>query len=481
MSDVIRALESVVEWFYSWFGIALALYMAALLITSLVLVAIGWVAVDRYVRMRPLRDYRFVDESPLSMPVTVIVPAYNEAPTIVDSVRSLLHTQFNQLEVIVVNDGSTDSTLDALVTGFDLLPSERVPRSGLPTEPIRSYLTSPIDTRLVVIDKENGGKADALNAGVNHAHYPLVCAVDADTVLDPGALGRLVWEFEADPSTVATGGIVRIVNGSTVDAGRITTVGTPRGLLGIIQIVEYLRAFLGGRLAWSRMNALLVISGAFGLFRREALVAAGGYDPTTVTEDAELILRLHRYGRDHGSPCRITFFPDPVCWTEAPSSLEQLSRQRDRWHRGLGETLLKHRGMLLRRRYGRIGWLALPYYWLFEFLEPVITVVGMIVALIGLILGVLSPTLFVLLLALTFSYGFIVSMLVILIEERAFRRYPSWRDLARLAWGALAENFGYRQWQALVRLRAVFRIRRSAGTWGDMPRTGFTRSTKETA
>lgn len=458
---------------FTVFAVLFALYMAALLAISLLLVLFGWSTVNNYVSLRPLRDYRFVDQSTLSMPVTIVVPAFNEAEVIVQSITSLLNTQFTQLEIVIVNDGSTDDTVQVLIDAFALVPTQQVPRSGLATMPIRQVYRSAIDPRVSLLDKENGGKADALNAGINYGQYPLICAVDADTILDQGALGRLVWEFQADPATVATGGIVRIANGSTVQDGRIVAVSTPRGFLERVQIIEYLRAFLGGRLAWSRWNCLVIISGAFGLFRRDALVEIGGYNTRTVTEDAELILRLHRVHRDEGQPCRITFFPDPVCWTEAPSTWRQLALQRDRWQRGLGEALIDHRHMLFRRRYGRIGWIALPYYWFFEFLEPLVTLLGVIIAVVGLLLGFISPAVFVLLLAFTFAYGFFVSMIVLMIEQRAFRRYPGWSDLGRLGGTALLENFGFRQWQAIIRIRAMFRLRSHRGFWGEMQRRGF--------
>ena len=454
-------------------GLVFALYMILLLVISLVLVLIGWSSVHRYVAMRPMRNYEYVDESELSLPVTVIVPAFNEAKTIVHSVHSLLRTDYTRIEIIIVNDGSSDGTLAILADAFQLAPSERVPRSGLPTAAILGTYESLDDTRIIVVDKEQGGKADALNAGINVSTFPLICAVDADTLLDRGALGRLVWEFQSDPSTVATGGIVRISNGSAAKNGLITRVRMPSGFLAQVQILEYLRAFFGGRIAWSRLNCLIVISGAFGLFRRQALVEIGGYDPSTVTEDAELIVRLHKRARDAGAPCRVTFFPDPVCWTEAPSTMSQLARQRDRWQRGLGQTLIDSRSMLFRRRYGRIGWFALPYYWMFEFLEPLITAIGVVVSILGLTFGFLSPTFFTVLLLLVLAYGFVINMFALMIEERAYRRYPSWRDLGILIWVSIAENFGYRQWQTIIRLRAIFRVRRAGTHWGEMRRTGF--------
>lgn len=450
-------------------------YLGVMLGLALILVIVGWYAVNHYVRMRPLRDYRHVGTSDLSMPVSILVPGYNEELSIVESVRSLLATQFSQLEVIVINDGSKDGTLAVLQDVFKLVQIERTPRSGLPTEAVRAVYASPLDPRVIVIDKVNGGKADALNAGINYAQFPLVSSIDADTMLDAGALARLVWEFQSHPETVATGGIVRIANGSTVKDGRLVSIATPhRQFMANVQIVEYLRAFLGGRLGWSRLGMLLIISGAFGLFRRDVLVNAGGYNTDTITEDAELVLRIRKYQADHDLPCRITFFPDPICWTEAPTTVKSLVKQRDRWQRGLGETLIRHRSMLFRKKYGRIGWVALPYFWAFEFLEPLITVTGMIITPLAILFGFGSIPVYLLMIAFAFAYGYFISMIIILLEERAFRRYPNWQDLRRMTIVAFLENFGFRQWQSFVRMRAMFRIRSRRRHWGEQDRKGFT-------
>jgi cellulose synthase/poly-beta-1,6-N-acetylglucosamine synthase-like glycosyltransferase len=433
----------------------------------------GWKRVRHYVDLRPLRDYKRVATSEFSSPVTMLVPAHNEGPSIVSVVKSLLQTSYSNLEVIVINDGSEDETLGVLIREFALVPINHVPRSGLDTKPIREIYHSPLVPNLLVIDKENGGKADALNAGINHAQYPLFCSFDGDTILDPQALARLVWEFQADKDTVATGGIVRVVNGSQVEDGHVVEVTTPKKLLLNIQIVEYLRSFMGGRLALSHQNMLLVISGAFGLFRRDVVTQAGGYDRNSVAEDAELIIRIRKLRAEQGLPCRITFFPDPICWTEAPNSMNALARQRARWHRGLGAMLISYRHMLLNPKYGKTGMITLPYYWLFEFLEPIFTVLGLAVAIFAFAFGLVNPLIFALIFFFSFIYGFFLSMVVILIEERAFRRYPSWHDLRRMAIAVFFENFGYRQWQAWVRFMAIFRIRRSEQGWNQMTRTGF--------
>jgi cellulose synthase/poly-beta-1,6-N-acetylglucosamine synthase-like glycosyltransferase len=292
-------------------------------------------------------------------------------------------------------------------------------------------------------------------------------------VLDQDALARLVWAFQAEPETVATGGIVRIVNGSHFEGGRLHTVRTPSSVLVNVQIVEYLRAFLAGRAGWSRLNMLLIISGAFGLFRRDAVVEAGGYDTTTVGEDAELIVRLHRHCLEARRPYRITFVADPICWTQAPDAHRVLRRQRDRWQRGLLETLWRHRRMLFNPRYGRVGLLGLPFFLVFEALGPLVEVLGLAYCAVGAVAGWVSPSHSAVVFALAFTYGLVLSFGALLIEGRAFARYPDWRDLLRLMAAAVAENFGYRQWLSLVRARALWTVLRPHHGWGEMSRATF--------
>jgi cellulose synthase/poly-beta-1,6-N-acetylglucosamine synthase-like glycosyltransferase len=465
--------NAFVDWFYGGFSVVLFIYLILIQGMYTVLTFLGWRAVNRYVALRPLRDYKYVGRSPLSLPVSILVPGYNEERGIVESIESLLSSQFNQLEVLVINDGSTDRTKERVIEAFDMVKVSRVPRSGLPTAQVRETWVSRRDERVILIDKENGGKADSLNAGINYASYPLICSIDADTILDQEALSRLVWEFQSSPDTVATGGIVRIINGSVMRDGLLVNVRTPPKMLANIQIVEYLRAFLGGRIGWSEIGALVIISGAFGLFRRDAVVAAGGYDATCVGEDAELVLRLYKTRADAGLPCRVSFFPDPICWTEAPSDLRTLARQRDRWQRGLGQMLWRHRAMTFNPKYGRVAMLGLPTFWLFELLGPIIEAVALVMIPLGFLAGYVTWPVFVLMFTLALLYGFFLSLVAILIEERAFRRYPSWTDLRRLTLAVLIENVGYRQWLAFVRARAVFRRPRGKHVWGEQNRMGF--------
>lgn len=459
--------------------IGIFLYLVTLQTITLTLIVIGGRTVRDYLRRRPMRDFREVARSSLSMAVTLMVPAYNEAATIRNSVNALFSNDYATFEVVVVNDGSTDDTLAALIDQFDLVPFQRAPRSGITTKPVIGTYASRTQPRLFVVDKGNGGKADSLNAALNCSRYPLVCALDADTLLDPQALSRIVWEFESHPETVAVGGIVRVANGSIFDGTRITRVRTPNGLLPNLQIMEYLRAFLGARIGWSKLNMLIIISGAFGVFRRDVLVEVGGYNTKTVGEDAELVLRLHRRMREAGRPYRITFFPDPICWTEVPTSLRVLARQRDRWQRGLGQMLAEHRDMFFRPRYRGIGSIAMPYFLVFEWFGPVVEVFGYVFVAFALVFGLLNVKVAIWFFGFAVLAGIALSFCVVIIEQHAYRRYLRWRDMAWLCSAAVLENLGYRQFLTLVRLKAMLLARRSGTTWGEMTRTGFSQSAED--
>ena len=411
--------------------------------------------------------------SPLAAPITILVPAYNEEASITDSVRSLMALEYPTLEIVVVSDGSTDGTVERLVDAFDLREVERPLPPFLDHKPIRAVYAPNGRLNLLVIDKENGGKADALNAAINFASYPLVCAIDADSVLEQDALVKAAMPFIDDPAnTIATGGLVRVANGCRIDGGRVTEAGLPRKAMPMFQVVEYLRAFFGARTGWSAVNGLLIVSGAFGMFRKDAVIAAGGYSTDTVGEDMELIVRLHQTMRRTGRKDRVVYVPDPVCWTEAPESARVLRRQRRRWQRGSAETLLMHPTMLANPRYGSVGLLAMPALLLFELIGPVIELTGYAVAIIAFATGVLSPQIFFLFLALSVLYGLILSFGAIALEDASFGRHPGWDQLSRILFFAVLENLGYRQLGHLWRIEGFWQLVRR-GEWGAMERQGL--------
>ncbi len=455
------------------FNVFILIYFAVLNGFYLFLSILAFKSLRTYVlRLRSLNIEDLVSSSG-GLPVSLIVPAYNEAETIVESVRSLLTLRYSDYEIIVVNDGSTDTTLVRLIAAFDLRRIERVATSDVSTEPIRHVYQSSRHPSLFIVDKDNGGKADALNAGLNYSRGAIFCAMDADTLLEADALARVARPFLEDTSTVAVGGIVRIVNGCEVDGGSIGDIGLPKKLLPRFQVLEYLRAFLASRVGWDRLGATLIISGAFGAFRRSTVGAVGGFDTRSVGEDMELVVRLHRYCRDNAIPYKISFIPDPVAWTEAPEKLSQLAAQRDRWQRGLAQVIVRHRSMIGRRRYGIPGMVALPYFVAFELLGPVVELLGWIAFLIALSLGLVSLVHAVTFLALAVFLGSALSVASVALEEMSFRRYRRSRDLVTLLGLALIESFGYRQISTYWRLRGLISALRRDGTWGEMQRGGF--------
>ncbi|MBA2637425.1 MAG: glycosyltransferase family 2 protein [Solirubrobacterales bacterium] len=406
--------------------------------------------------------------------ISLVAPAFNEALTVSQSVRSLLTLSYPQLEVVLVNDGSSDSTIDVLRRDFDLVQVKTVYRRRLHAAPVRAIYRSTTSSGLVVVDKDNGGKADALNAGLNVATGELVCAIDADTVIEPDGLLRMVRPFLLHDGVVAAGGTIRAANGCTIRGGRVIAARAPRGLLAGIQAVEYERAFLAGRLGWNRLGGNLIVSGAFGLFRREATIAAGGYEHATVGEDMELVARLRRHARDRGLPDRVEFIPDPVAWTEVPESLRGLGRQRDRWHRGLADVLWRHRAAIGRPRYGTLGLVALPYFLLVELFGPVVEAAGLVGLVAGLLTGTLSWPFSVLFFLAAYALGLVVTVFALVLDECTYRGYGGLRERLRLFGFALLEPFGYRQLTTLWRLRGLVKFLRGRTDWGEMTRTGFT-------
>ncbi len=445
----------------------------------LLLYAVSFVAITDYARREIYSGLPELFTSSYAPPVSIIVPAYNEEATIVASVRSFLALQYPLFEIVVVNDGSKDRTIEVLREEFDLLESDWPVRIQLETQPIWAVYASQTE-RLILIDKENGGKADALNAGICAANYPFVCCIDADIVLDEDALLRVARPMIESSHVVAVGGIVRVANGCEVESGRVVKIRTPRNIWANFQIVEYLRAFLAGRTGWSVLNAMLIISGAFGMFRRQDFIEAGGYAHDTVGEDMEVVTRMHRNLKEKGEPYRISFVPDPVAWTEVPATLRVLRRQRDRWHRGLMDTLFRHRKMLLNPRYGTVGLLAMPYFFLFEFLGPVIEILGYVAVPLSLWLGYLDVEFAVAFFLVAVGLGALLSVAAILLEELRLNRYPRWLDVLKLTLYGVLENFGYRQLNTVWRAWAIVSFLRNNQSWGAMERRGFDPAKKTT-
>lgn len=411
--------------------------------------------------------------SELMPKITVLVPAYNEAATIRASLQALLTLAYPNLEVVAVDDGSTDGTVSLLAEAFALVPVRPLDDRRLATTPVTTTYRSRRFPNLVVATKPNAGKADSLNAALNLATGDLVCAVDADTIIEADALLRLVRPFIRSDDVVAAGATIRVANGCIVRYGRIVAARAPGRALSGYQAVEYLRAFLFGRLGWNRFGGNLVISGAFGLFRRDALRDCGGY-AKSVGEDMELIVRLRRQSHERRRPSRIEFVPDPVAWTEAPETFAALGRQRDRWHRGLTDTLWRHRRLFCAPGYGPLGTVAFPAFVFVEWLGPLVEALGLVALPAGLFLGVVDVSFALLYFAVAYGLGLVFSMIALLLEELTFRRYGRVRHRFRLVLWALLENLGYRQLTVFWRLRGIVGQLRGRTDWGAMRRRGFT-------
>lgn len=414
----------------------------------------------------------YMNES-FAKPVSIIVPAYNEEAGIVASVRSLLSIDYPSFEIIVVNDGSKDATIEKMITHYQMKEINAAVRKQVETKSVKKIYQSASLPNLFLIDKENGGKADALNAGINFSHYPYFCSLDGDSVLERDAFLKVMKPIlDSDGEVIASSGSIRIANGCEIQDGNILKVGLAREPLVIMQIIEYLRAFLMGRIGLSRHNLLLIVSGAFGVFSKQWVIEAGGYKTNTVGEDMELVVRLHRLIRDKKQKKKIVYVPDPVCWTEVPESMTYLRRQRRRWHRGLFESLWTHRKMTFNPRYGPIGFISFPYFWIVEFLGPIVELLGYIYVVISLFLGGIYLEFAILIFLLSCLYGSLFSMAAVLLEEWSLRKFPKISDLIKLFFYSLTETLWYRPLTVFWRCEGIWQLVKGDTSWGEMKRKG---------
>jgi cellulose synthase/poly-beta-1,6-N-acetylglucosamine synthase-like glycosyltransferase len=465
------SLRAFLTLFAEWGILA---YFLALNLTHLGLILRAFFAIRRYLDEVETDRLDTAFGTSHYKPMTLICPAYNEAAGVAASVNSLISLRYPEFQVVVVNDGSSDATLERLIAAFRLQPSHRVIRQLLPTREVRGVYESAYVPNLVVVDKVNGGKADALNCGVNLARYPLVCCMDGDSLLENDALLRIARPFMDRPDMVASGGVVRPLNGCKVTPMGIRGIHLPDSWLARFQIVEYLRAFLFGRVGLASLDTMFIVSGAFGVFRKDLVVAAGGFETATIGEDFELVVRLHRTLRERKRPHHITLVPDPVCWTEVPEQFKELGRQRNRWQRGMLETLWRHRRMCFNPAYGRIGLFSMPYFLVFEALAPVIEVGGYIVFAVSLWNHSINTPFALLFICVALLLGVLNSVVSVVLHEISHHRYQGLRAWALLLLSALLENFGYRQLTVWWRLKGTLDWVRGKDSWGHLKRKGLT-------
>ena len=467
----------IIEFFTELFKNGLLIYTAALIFAYISLSIFSIYETRSYLQRNSFVDYSIISESPLSPSISVIAPAYNEGATIVQNVHSLLSLHYQKSEVIIVNDGSTDNSLQLLKKSFELEKIEFKINQQLRTQPPRGVYKSKNAkyAKLIVIDKENGGKSDALNLGINVASNKLIACVDVDCILEKDSLVRMVKPFleETEKRVIAVGGVLRIANSCEIKDGEIVQVNLPEKFIPRIQAVEYLRAFLLGRMAWSRLNGLLLISGAFGLFDKEIVIACGGYDITTVGEDMELVVKMRIYMHSLKEKYKMVYIPEPLCWTETPESLRILGAQRNRWTRGTAETLVRHKKLFLNPKFKLLGLLSYPYWLVFEWAAPIVEFLGFINFLILAFLGYVYWKFFWGLLILVYSFSVVYSLFAVLIEEVTYHQYKKKWDLAKILLGILVEPIFFHPYLVLAAIRGNFDWIVGKKNWGEMKRKGF--------
>jgi cellulose synthase/poly-beta-1,6-N-acetylglucosamine synthase-like glycosyltransferase len=453
-------------------------YFVAANLCYTLLMLLSLYSVSLHARYARLGTYADLADSPVTPPVALIIAAYNEEGSIVQSVLSMLDLNYPEKEVIVVDDGSTDGTLDRLIEQFHLKPMDLIFREQLKTGQPLGYYHNPAFPQLTVMTVQHGGKSHALNSGINMARSPYFCTVDADSIIEKDALLRLMAPvMQSRENIVVSGGIVNIANGCTSRDGRLEKLALPSSWIELCQIVEYIRTFLFGRPGWSMLNATFIASGAFCLLHRESAIGAGGYGSDTVTEDIDIIAAIRRYLTLENRKFRIVFTSDPICWTEGPDTMKMLARQRRRWQLGLTQTLLKNKDMIFNPRYGATGMLSMPFHLFIEVIGPVIEAAGTVIFLpLAFIFPGTPLWFFLLFLVLSVGYGTLLSLGSVVLEEMTLRRYPRLRDVLILMGFAVIENMGYRQIITLFRAWGVlqsFKGRRRSNQWEIVEHNGF--------
>jgi len=459
--------------FNNLFLIIAALIMAIYLFLGI----ISMFQLIEYKRANRYADFSAILSSPLAPGITVIAPAYNESKTIVDNIKALFTIQYNNYEIILVNDGSTDDTLDKIIREFDLVETEYIAYAALPTQPVRSIYKSKNKAYsfLTVVDKQNGGKADALNAGINVSHFPYFVAIDVDCILVPDALQKLVKPFlsHTDNKTIATGGVIRIANSCKIENGQVVQVNVPDEYIARFQTIEYLRAFLMGRIAWSKLNGLLIVSGALGMFDKDIVVQCGGYNVNTVGEDMELVVRMRRFLYEQKIKHRVEYIPDPLCWTEVPTSISALSRQRNRLTRGNMDTLLMHRKLFLNPKYGKMGLLGYPFWFFFEWMAPLLEAFGYLLLVYLIAVGMINWPIFIFMLVFVYLFSVSFSFYAVLFDEFTFHRYHRFEHLRKLFVIPFIEPLIYHPLNVFFAIKGNISFFKGDKGWGQQTRKGF--------
>ena len=458
--------------------VTILVYALAVFSVYLILSVLSGIELMKFFNSEKITNYDAILSSPFAPTISIIAPAYNESLTIVENIRALLSLYYPNFEIIIVNDGSKDDTLVKIIEAYELEKVPYVIDYKIECREILDIYKSKKKAfnNLTIINKINGGKADALNAGINIAKGQYFIAIDVDSIIDPYALQKMVLPFltETDKRVIATGGVIRIANSCKIKDGQLIEINVPEDFLPRCQVIEYNRAFLLGRLAWSRLDGLLLISGALGLFDKEIAIACGGYLNKTVGEDMEIVVRMRKYMANRNEKYKVAYVPEPLCWTEAPSSLKILGSQRNRWTRGTIETLFLHKDIFFNPKYGIMGMLSYPYWVFFEWLAPIIEAVGILYFILIAFTGHPNWPFFSVTLFFVYFFSVSFSTYAILFDHLIFHRYRKRSMIFKLLVTSWMEPFFYHPMVTYWALRGNWDyFVRKKKAWGKMTRQGF--------
>ena len=455
-------------------------YATLLAIGYIVLSVMGYINIKKYKWQYTGIEDEMLKESPFAPGISVVAPAFNEEKTIVVNVHSMLTLDYPLFEVVIVNDGSTDSTLELLIDEFELEETPFAYVEKIRTKPFKRVLKSRNSKydKLTVVDKENGGtKADASNAGINASVFPYFICTDVDCILSRDALLKMIQPIlSSSKPIIAVGATMRLSNSCKVDEkGVMISAHPPKGIIPCFQEIEYLRSYLIAKMGWSLINSVPNVSGGLGLFDKAVAIEAGGYDPLSHAEDMDMILRMVAYMRDFSKEYKVVYIPVTTCWTEGPPNLSILNRQRTRWGRGLMQMFLVHRGFLFNRKYGRVGLLLMPYIFIFEFIAPIIEALGIIMLIFFLITNQINFETVYIMFAYIYLLGISVTSLAIVLDLKVAKVYSKFREYLKLIFFSFFEVVIYHPFVTFFNLKGyVDFLSKQKFEWGAMTRQGFT-------
>ncbi|WP_348823086.1 sulfatase-like hydrolase/transferase [Flavobacterium aestuarii] len=443
-----------------------------------ILAALSYYAIKKSLNTKHFIPNNVIIKSNYIPGVSIVAPAFNEGATVVNNVKSLLSLTYPKFEIVLVNDGSSDATLEKLIKEFELVKVDFYYQEKIKTHTVRGHYksTNPLYSKLLVVDKENAkSKADAVNVGINSTKYPLFICTDVDCILKNDTVIKLAKPFiEAKKRVIATGAGIRISNSCEVKDGFLVKIHFPKGWLPRFQELEYVRAFLFGRMAWSKINGLLLVSGALGMFDKEIVIAAGGYFHKSLGEDMELVTRMRKYMYDNKLPFSIQYIPESLCWTEVPATKEVFIRQRMRWARGLVQTLYLHKSVFFNPKYQKTGFLIFPYFFFFEFLIPILEVIGVAVLILSFIFLHEDYVNFLYLTLTVYLFYIILTFISILLDDVIYKNYANAKEIVILVLMAIIEPFCYHPINVYASLKGYYNFfSLKEQSWGNMQRQGF--------